>query len=140
MLAHNRKLMQMAEPTSSGVASYAVYKLAVVYGLPAGLAAVIVMLMTKPRSPTEWALSLISTVSSSIYGGAFAARYFGWHRWAFEQDGLIMLGGLYLVCGLPAWVVIRALFAWADRRKDKDLAELAKDARQAFDDVRGGGK
>lgn len=130
----------MAEPTSSGAASFAVYKLAMAYGLPAGLAAVIVMLLTQPRSPREWALSLICTVSSSIYGGAFAARYFGWHIWALEQDGLMMLGGLYLVCGLPAWIIIRAFFTWSERRKEQDLAELAKAARQAFDDVRGGGR
>ena len=130
----------MAEPTSSGAASFAVYKLAMAYGLPAGLAAVIVMTLTHPRSPREWALSLICTVSSSIYGGAFAARYFGWHIWALEQDGLMMLGGLYLLCGLPAWIIIRSLFTWAENRKGQDFGELAKAARQTFDDLTGGGK
>lgn len=129
--------MRMAEPTSSGVASYAVYKILLAYGLPACLASIIVMLLTQPRSPREWTLALLSTVASSIYGGAFAARYFGLHTWALEDNGLLMLGGLYLLCGLPAWVLIRAGFAWVDRRKSKDIAELALDARKTFDQVRG---
>lgn len=131
----------MSEPvSSSGAAGFAAYKLAMAYGVPACLAAVLVMLIAQPKSKREWAAALISTVSGSIYGGAFAIRYFGLHTWTEEVDSAVMLGGVYLVCGLPAWVLIRAGFAWVERRKSKDIAELALDAQDAFNKVRGGGK
>ena len=94
--------------------------------------------LTQPRSPREWTVALLATTASSIYGGAFAARYFGWHIWAAEENGFMLLGGLYLICGLPAWVLIRAAFAWSEKRKGKDLHELAKDAAQAVKDVKNG--
>ena len=135
---YQRKPKKMAEPTSSGVASYAVYKIFFAYGLPACLASIIVMLLTQPRSPRVWTLALLSTVASSIYGGAFAIRYFGLHKWSEEVDSAVMLGGVYLVCGLPAWVIVRASFAWAEKRKSKDLQELVKDAAQAVKEVKNG--
>lgn len=127
----------MSEPvSSSGAAGFAAYKLAMAYGVPACLAAVLVMLIAQPKSKREWAAALISTVSGSIYGGAFAIRYFGLHTWSEEVDSAVMLGGVYLVCGLPAWVIVRASFAWAEKRKAKDLQELIKDAAQAVKDVK----
>jgi hypothetical protein len=57
--------------------------------------------------------------------------------WALEHDAAESLGGIYLVCGLPAWVLVRAAFAWFEKRRNKDLAELAADAKATLDIVQG---
>jgi hypothetical protein len=70
----------MSEPTSSAAGGLFAWKL--VGGAAgfaaggAGLAAIIVMLMTPPRSPREWAVGLISTVLGSICGGAVVVQHF----------------------------------------------------------------
>lgn len=127
----------MAEPTSSGIAGYTMFKIAVAYGIPTATVCTIVMLMTKPSTRTEWIVMLMSTISASIYGGAFAIRYFGWQTWAAEPNGFIALGGIYLLCGLPAWVFLRWVFSWVERRKDKDLSEVALEVKGAIDYMRG---
>ncbi len=71
----------MTDPASSGAAGAAAFKAvggasAVAAG-GASLAAVVVMLMTPPRMPREWAVGLISTVVSSIDGGAAVIEYLG---------------------------------------------------------------
>ena len=95
----------------------------------AGLAAVIVMLMTPPRSPREWAVGLISTVLGSICGGAFVVERFGLQSWMHGYVGLVALLGLCFACGLPAWAVVRWSFTWMIRREGKDLGEVIADAR-----------
>ena len=97
----------MTDPTttSSGAASAAALKAvdgasAVAAG-GASLSAVVVMLMTLPRSPREWAVGLISTVVSSIGGGATAIEHFGLHQWVISPIGLCAIGGLIFACGLP---------------------------------------
>ncbi len=98
----------MPEPTSSGVAGAAAAYKAIggAAGAAAGgatLAAVVVMLMTPPRSIREWTVGLISTVVSSICGGAVTVEYFQLHHWAFSTIGLYAMGGVIFACGLPGW-------------------------------------
>lgn len=119
----------MAEPSSSGAAGFAAYKLAVAIGLPAGLAAIVVMLWVQPKSPREWAMALISTVVSSICGGAAVVQYYGLTSWGESYTGLVAQAGIIFACGLPGWVLVRAGFAWLEKRKGKDLAELYADAK-----------
>ncbi len=122
----------MPEPTTSSAAGgFAAYKLAVALGLPAGLAAIVVMLWIQPKSPREWAMALICTVMSSICGGAALVQHLGMQDWANTTIGLLGLGGLIFACGLPGWVLVRAGFAWIEKRKGKDLAELVHDVREA---------
>lgn len=130
--------MPMAEPSSSAAAGgFAAYKLAVAFGLPAGVAAIVVMLWIQPKSPREWALALISTVASSVGGGAALIQHLGLNAWADNTVGLIGMAGLIFACGLPGWVIVRAAFAWIDRRRGRDLAELASDAAHTVRDVIG---
>lgn len=125
-------LSTMPEPTTSSAAGgFAAYKLAVALGLPAGLAAIVVMLWIQPKSPREWAMALICTVMSSICGGAALVQHLGMQDWANTTIGLLGLGGLIFACGLPGWVLVRAGFAWIEKRKGKDLAELVHDVREA---------
>lgn len=122
----------MAEPSSSGAAGFAAYKLALALGLPAGIAAVVVMLWVQPKSPREWALALICTVAGSLYGGAYAVQHFGLQTWSATFEGEMALGGIRLLCGLPAWVLVRAGFLWWEKRQGKDLAELLTDGKAAI--------
>ena len=127
---------EMAEPTSSGAAGFAAYKLALAYGVPAGLAGVLVMLLTHPKTRREWVASLLSTISASIYGGAVAIQYFGLQAWLDNERGALLVGGIYLLCGLPAWVVVRAFYAWTEKRRNKDLQELARDVAAAIKEAK----
>lgn len=95
----------------------------------AGLATIIVMLMTQPRSPREWAVGLISTVLGSICGGAAVVQHFGLQAWLTSYVGLVALLGLCFACGLPAWALVRWTFTWIIARQGKDLGEVVADAK-----------
>lgn len=130
----------MAEPTSSSAAGFAGWKLiggaAGVVAGGAGLAAIVVMLMTPPRHAREWAVGLISTVVCSIAGGSWLLHWLGMADLAQAGPaGLATLFGLCFACGLPGWALVRALFTWLERRRDKDLGELARDAASEVRDV-----
>jgi quinol-cytochrome oxidoreductase complex cytochrome b subunit len=117
----------MSEPgplTAAG--GIALYKLGA-FGFVAVLAAVVVMAMTLPKTVREFVVAMISTSVSSICGGAFVVRWLDLGSWANDDVGVIALGGIIFVCGLPAWVLVRAWFKWAEKRRDKDLTEIASD-------------
>ena len=124
----------MPEPTSSGVAGVAAYKAlggtALAAASGATLAAVVVMLMTPPRDKREWAVGLISTVVSSIGGGAFTVEYFQLHHWAFSTVGLYAMGGLMFACGLPGWALVRWVFNFIEKNRDAGIDEIAKDVKE----------
>ena len=125
----------MPELTNNGVAGAAVaYKAfggtAAAAASGATLAAVVVMLMTPPRNKREWAVGLISTVVSSIGGGAITVEYFGLHHWAFSTVGLCALGGLIFACGLPGWAMVRWTFAFIEKRRDDSIDKVAKDVKE----------
>ncbi|WP_349743940.1 hypothetical protein [Roseateles cavernae] len=132
----------MPEPSSSGVAGLAGWKLlGGAAGIAAGgvtLAAVVVMLMTWPKTASELAVALISTVLSSLAGGAAVIIYFDLLRHVIGASDLhtyvaLMAGlGIVFTCGLPGWLLVRAAFSWMERRRDKDLGELADDVRSAI--------
>jgi hypothetical protein len=88
----------MPEPTTSSMAgAVAAFKAlggtAAAVASGATLAAVVVMIMTPPRDKREWTVGLISTVVSSIGGGAVTVEHFQLHHWAFSTMGLCALGG-----------------------------------------------
>lgn len=117
----------MSEPgplTAAG--GIALYKLGA-FGFVAVLAAVVVMAMTLPKTVREFTVAMISTSVSSICGGAFVVRWLGIAHWVNDDAGMIAIGGIIFVCGLPAWVLVRAWFKWAEKRRDKDLTEIASD-------------
>ncbi len=125
----------MPEPTSSGVAgAAAAYKAfggtAAAVASGATLAAVVVMLMTPPRDKREWAVGLISTVVSSIGGGAMTVEYLQLHHWAFSTVGLCALGGLMFACGLPGWALVRWVFNFIGKRRNASIDEVARDVKE----------
>lgn len=124
----------MAEPGSSAAGGIALYKMAVMLGIPAGVATIVVMLYVQPKSPREWALALICTVAGSIYGGAYAVQHFGLQSWGATFEGEMALGGVRLLCGLPAWVLVRAGFLWFEKRKGQDIGQLAAEFKKNLKD------
>lgn len=129
-------ILTMSEPgplTAAG--GVALYKLGA-FGFVAALAAVVVMAMTLPKTAREFVVALISTVVSSIGGGAFVIRWLEIGHWAQDDVGLIGLMGVVFVCGLPAWVLVRALFAWSESKKDRQITEIVDQAIERLNKVR----
>ena len=124
----------MAEPTSTGAGlGYAAFKaLGGAAGMAAGgatLAAIVVMLMTPPRSPREWTVGLISTVVGSIGGGAALINYLGLQAWMHTPEGSVAVLGLVFACGLPAWAIVRAVFTWLAKHSGQDIGQMASSAK-----------
>lgn len=99
-------------------------------GGAAGLATIVVMLMKQPRTPREWAVALISTVVSSVGGGAAIVMHFGLLAWADHYMGLVALFGLVFACGLPGWTVVRMIFNTAAKYQDKGVDDVYQDAKR----------
>ena len=119
----------MTEPASTAVGGIALYKLGA-FGFFAFLAAILVMAMTLPKTVREFVVAMTCTVVSSVCGGAFLVRWLDIGNWVQDDIGMIALCGIIFVCGLPAWVIVRAWFAWSESRKDKALPEMVKEFRE----------
>jgi len=120
----------MGEPTSSAAAGFGLYKLATVGTIGASLAAIIVMTSSTPATKKEWVVALTSTVASSMFGGAVLANWLKVTSWA--DGGMIGMAGLIGLCfasGLPAWVLVRAFFKYANKNRDKDLLEIVGEVK-----------
>ena len=123
----------MSEPISTGAAGVAGWKILgglAGTGIGAGLAAYIVMSMTKPKTDQEWHVALICTLVGSIGGGAALISWLGLQRWADDVFGLVGMFGIAFACGLPAWLIIRALFIYIEKRRDADIVEIVKEAKE----------
>lgn len=124
------RMTKMTEPASTAAGGFALSKLlGLALGVP--LAVAVVMIMTRPRSSREWAVALISTVVVSIGGGAAVIQYYGLHEWAGTFYGALALASLHFTCGLPAWVLVRAWFIYAEHRRDASLPDMVKEIREA---------
>jgi hypothetical protein len=134
------KVNSMSEPISGAAASAVGLKalggLAAGSGIAAGLASVVVMSMTHTQDPKEWRVALISTVVSSIGGGCALIRYLGIQNWAADWLGLIGLGGIMFACGLPGWALVRALFAYLNKRRDADITQIITDGAEVVKAVK----
>jgi hypothetical protein len=129
----------MSESISSAAASVAGLKtlggLAAGTGIGAGLAAFVVMSMTKPASDKEWRVALACTFAGSIGGGAALIKYLGIEHWTADWFGLVGLGGIMFACGLPAWALVRGFFLFLDKRKNADLLELAQEVGKGVKEI-----
>lgn len=122
-------MTDLASATAAGIAS----KLA---GLSIGaiLATIVVMAVTPAKNAREFIVGIISTLVASLSGGAALTRYLGLTELANDMWGLAIIGGIMFVCGLPGWLLVRAFFLWAQRRRGMDLAELLRDAKRSIRD------
>ncbi|MCY1555248.1 hypothetical protein D9M68_918870 [compost metagenome] len=87
--------------------------------------------MTLPRTPREWVVALISTVAGSLFGGAALIQWLEITAWASTFDGQVGLGVFHFAAGLPAWVLVRSWFAYAEASKGRSLPDLIRELRDA---------
>jgi hypothetical protein len=130
------KVQNMSEPfsgTAAGVAGWKILGgLAGMGAIGAALAAFVVMSMTRPTDEKEWRVALACTLVGSIGGGAALVRYLGIQHWAHDPVGLVGLLCAVFACGLPAWGLVRALFKYLEKRKDVDLVDMVKEAKEVI--------
>ena len=121
------------EPTTSTGAGILGWKLigglAGMGAIGAGLAAIVVMCLMTPRGRKEWAVGLISTVISSISGGAAVVEYFEIQHWTSSFFGLVAMFGLVFVCGLPGWAMVRWTFNSIRKREGETVEDILRDLR-----------
>ena len=132
---------EIMEPTSSAAVGAGVWKAATwLMGLGAvgfGLAAIVVMCMTPPRSAKELAVALISTLVSSLSLGSACVLYFGLHellsvqQLAVQVAAMLAVGGLLFACGLPGWAIVRWIFNALARREGHDIVQVLQELRCA---------
>jgi hypothetical protein len=126
-----------------------------IFGVPvlAGAAATgLAFLFMWPKTLKEAAVRFVCTLVASAVAGPFLViAVHSWWPSLFSSAGqvagmyglpvelgVIFISAPFLVlAGLPAWWVLGGLILWFDRRRDKDLGELAHDAAEAVRDVRG---
>jgi uncharacterized membrane protein len=134
------KVQNMSEPISTGAGGVVAWKalggLAGAAGIGAGVASYVVMTMTKPKDDQEFRVALACTIAGSLLGGAAAIKYFGIEHWSKDILGLMGQGGVMFTCGLPAWLLIRALFHYIEKRKDADITEIIADGAQVVKAVK----
>jgi hypothetical protein len=125
-----------------------------VFGVPvlAGAAATgLAFLFMWPKTLKEAAIRFACTlVASSILGPFLVIAVHSWWPSLFASAGQVAamyqlpseLGMLFVsapflvLAGLPAWWILGGLVLWFDRRRGKDIGELANDAAEAVRDVR----
>lgn len=122
----------MTEPASTAAGGMALYKLGLLGALASVLVAIVVMAMTLPKTVREFVVAMISTVVASLCGGAFVIRWMEIGHWANDDIGLLGLGAVVFVCGLPAWVSVRAWFAYTEASKGRSLLDLVRELRAAW--------
>ncbi len=97
------------------------------------LAWVVVVMTRLPKSKQEWVVSLISTAVGSIAGGGFVIQHFALQDWSKNMFGAFALGGLYFLCGLPVWALIRWTFNYINAREDSTILDVAKEVKDFKD-------
>lgn len=134
----------MAEPTSSAAGGFVLWK-AIAGLLAVGvIASGLGFMVLPPKTPREFAVRAIATmVGSALLGPLFvAAAYSKWPEvfaagatmaQAMGMDnwmGMFMVGApLLAMAGLPFWWLLGAAVLWFEKRRGKDLGEMAADAR-----------
>lgn len=142
--------MPAIETTSAGASA-----LIKIFGVPvlAGAAATaLTFLFMWPRTKKEAFVRLTCTIVTSGLLGPLLV--FAMHSWApglFTSASavsvlngadpalgmLFVAGPIMVLAGLPAWWLLGGIVLWLERRRGKDIAEIAHDAAEVVKDVRG---
>ncbi|CAE32210.1 phage-related putative membrane protein [Bordetella bronchiseptica RB50] len=149
---HRSKIM---EPSSTGIGGWAAVKLALAFGVPAALAAIIGMVIMPPRTAREFVARTVCTVFSSfIFGPMLAIAVISWRpslidaaHWVAKRSGtgeegllamFYVLGPCMLLAGLPAWWVLGAYMRWMASMREKGFLVWVAEARAKLFGLRGG--
>ena len=126
------------------------------FGIPvlAGAAATSLgfMFMWPKTKKEAFTRFFVSTLFSILFGPALVVAVRSWWPTLFDSAKdvaslygsdpalgfLFIAAPLMVAAGLPAWWVLGATVRWFDKRRDKDIGELARDAAAIVKDVRGG--
>lgn len=125
------------------------------FGVPiaAGTAAtVLAFLFMWPKTRREAFVRLAcSIISSAVFGPFLVVAVRSWWPTLFTAAGeladlfvggreitlLFVAAPLLVLAGLPSWWLLGGIVLWLDKRRGKDIAEIAHDAAEAVRDVRG---
>jgi pheromone shutdown protein TraB len=118
----------------------------------AGLAATgLGFLFLWPKSGREAAARFACTLlACTVAGPCLAVAAYCWWPGLFASAGaaaalaggpaelgvLLVAAPFLVLAGLPAWWILGALLLWFERRRSKDIAEIAHDAAKAVRQVR----
>ena len=119
----------MTEPASTAFGGIALYKLGLLGAVGAVLVTIVVMAMTLPKTGREFVVAMISTVVASLGGGAFVIRWLELQHWVNDDIGLVALIAIIFVCGLPAWVLVRSWFVYAELSKHMSLPDMLRELK-----------
>ena len=88
----------------------------------------------KGKPPVGWMVSAVLAWWPGLFDSAqTVAALYG----CDPATGFLFIAApLMALVGLPAWWLVRASVRWFDRRRDKDIGELAADAAAAVKEVR----
>lgn len=145
------------EPSSTGLGGLAALKVAMAYGIPAAVAAMLGLLIMPPRSAREFTVRSVCTVTCSfMFGPALAGAVIAWKpglmdamTWlaqhgAGSDDALLakfyVLGPSMLLAGLPAWWVLGAYMRWMASMRQKGILQWLAEARAKLLGLRSGGE
>lgn len=119
--------------------------------LAGAIACALTFLFMWPRTRREgWVRFVCAIAMAGIAGPFLLAALHSWWPTLFVSAGSVMalcgidasLGvaivavPMLVVAALPAWWLLGGVVRWLDRRRDQDIAEIARAAAQAVKDVR----
>lgn len=143
--------MELESSAAAGAAGSALLK---IFGFPiaAGAAATaLAFLFMWPKTVKEAFVRFTCSILMSGLAGPFAvSAVHSWWPGLFSSAkelaalygadpalGILFVGApLLVITALPAWWILGGLVLWFEKRKGKDIAEIAGDAADAFNQVR----
>jgi hypothetical protein len=143
--------MPAIETTTAGVG--ALYKIVGVPVLAGAAASAVTFMFMWPRTRREAFIRFTCSIATSaLLGPLLVAALHSWWPTLFDSarfmsaangadPGLGMLAvatPIMVLAGVPAWWILGGIVLWLERRRGKDIGELAQDAAQIVKDVRGG--
>lgn len=126
----------MTEPVSTTIGGFSLaalikqFGMAIMIILCVAMVSAVVFMTRMPRSPQEWAVGLICTIVSSLAGGSFVIMKWSLHSWATDIYGVMAIGGVYFICGLPGWAVVRWITTYISESEGKNIVEVIREFRK----------
>ena len=125
------------EPTTTGVVSVGeslkgsgIVPIVMVVAMT--LSTLVVLCMRRPITSQEWVIGIISTLVSSLCGGAAFIMHMGLQEWADSFIGLMAVGGILFSCGLPGWAFVRLFFNSVEANKGKTIKDVVQDVKEVI--------